>query len=64
MPSERKPRKMIPPETIYLQVVGSDDTADVEETYSRPFDDSEVTWCADKINDSDLEYRLVKRRTR
>ena len=35
-------------ETIYLQIED---------------DDGETTWCQDKINDTDLEYRLVKKRT-
>ena len=50
-----------PPDRIYLQVVDSDEPADIEATYSQPFAEHEVTWCTDKIFDSDLEYRLVSR---
>jgi hypothetical protein len=41
------PEQANAPEVIYLQVGDGDDW-------------SAVTWCRDRINDSDLEYRLVK----
>lgn len=55
------PDKIEPPETIYLQWWG---TGDPSEPFDVPPDSipDAVTWCRDRINDSDLEYRLVKRR--
>lgn len=51
----RKPRVIAPPNRIFLCPGELDD--DVE------FDDlSEVSWCADKQEDTDVEYRLVKPR--
>lgn len=44
-----------PPERIYLQL-GSD-----YEKHDK-IDWSEVTWCADEIENTDIEYRLVKRK--
>ncbi len=38
--------KSVPPEVIYLQVGEG----------SNEYEDEGVTWCRDKINDSDLEY--------
>jgi len=41
------------PKNIYLQVDMDGDTSEVE------FKDlSDVSWCADKINDTDLKYQL------
>lgn len=56
----RRPKANNPPETIYLQV--GDIDSDCE--FSECDDSGEVTWCADKIHDTDIEYRLVKRRKR
>jgi hypothetical protein len=39
-------------EIIYLQWYGDDE-------HDKKAD--EVTWCDDKINDNDLEYKLVKK---
>lgn len=44
---------MNPPQTIYLQ--WSDDP---DADYVDPRD---TTWCADRINDNDFEYRLVEK---
>jgi hypothetical protein len=54
-----------PPETIYLQVVGSDDEVNVREFWAKPFceTEGEKTWCTDRQFDSDLEYRLVRPRS-
>jgi hypothetical protein len=38
------------PENIFLQVEGAEDGDNFKEL--------EVTWCSDKINDSDIEYIL------
>ncbi len=51
----RKPRILNPPETIYLNV-GPDLEADMEFNALE-----EVTWCGEKIDEFDIEYRLVKR---
>lgn len=45
-----------PPERIYLQVGDIDTDCEFSEC-----ERSEVTWCADQIHDTDIEYRLVKR---
>lgn len=45
-----------PPERIYLQVGDIDRDCEFAEC-----ERSEVTWCADPIHDTDIEYRLVKR---
>jgi hypothetical protein len=47
-----------PPDRIYLQVGDIDRDCEFAECESS----GEVTWCADKINDNDIEYRLVKRK--
>ena len=40
------------PKTIYIQI----------EDHIGEFSDlGECTWCVDKINDSDIEYRLISR---
>lgn len=44
------------PERIYLNVGDLPYDVDFDEL-------SDVTWCEDKQDDSDLEYRLVKRRS-
>lgn len=44
------------PERIWLQVYGDE----VPER-GLPPDDWEVTWCEDKINDSDVEYVLASK---
>lgn len=50
----RTPKVIDPPKTIYLVAGDLDEDA--------PFDElHEVSWCADKIGQSDVEYRLVKR---
>jgi hypothetical protein len=50
----RKPKAVNPPLTIFLQV------GDIEEDCT--FDEcrEEVTWCWDRIFDTDIEYRLVR----
>lgn len=55
-----KPKAKNPPERIYLQV------GDIEEDceFSECSLGGEVTWCDDKQYDTDIEYRLVKRRSR
>ena len=50
--TEKEDDKKIP-EFIYLQWF-SEDGIDIEEA-------EEVTWCEDRINDSDLVYKLVKK---
>ena len=45
------------PEKIYLQI-GEDCPDDVDF-----YELSEITWCADKIHDNDIEYQLVKKGT-
>lgn len=53
----KTPRVINPPATIYLVAGDLDEDA--------PFDElHEVSWCADKIGNSDVEYRLVKRSAR
>jgi hypothetical protein len=47
---------LMPPETIWLQI--GEDEPGVENKSFSEFRD-EVTWCWHKINDNDLEYRLV-----
>lgn len=46
-----------PPERIWLQVGEIERDCEFSEC-----DSGEVTWCADPIHDTDIEYRLVKRR--
>lgn len=53
----KKPRVLNPPERIFLQYGQIDE--DVEHDLC-----DEVTWCTDQIDESDVEYRLVKRRKR
>jgi len=46
------------PNKIYLQV-------DSENERPENFDDlTEVTWCKEKINDTDLEYHLIDNKKR
>lgn len=52
------PKAKNPPETIYLQVGDIDQDCEFNECYMS----SEVTWCHDKQFDTDIEYRLVKRK--
>jgi hypothetical protein len=56
----RKPRVLNPPERIFLQVGELDADWEFDEAERS----GEVTWCADPIYDTDVEYRLVKRRKR
>ena len=43
------------PKKIYIQV---------EDSIGEFGDLGEATWCVDKINDSDIEYRLVERKAK
>lgn len=43
------------PQRIFLQVGDVDKDTDFSEL-------SDITWCVDRINDSDIEYRLVKKK--
>ena len=56
----RKPRLLNPPERIFLQV--GELLEDWE--FSAAERTGEVTWCEDQQYDTDVEYRLVKRRKR
>jgi hypothetical protein len=56
----RKPRVLNPPERIFLQVGELDEDWEFDEAERS----GEVTWCADSQFDTDVEYRLVKRRKR
>ena len=47
-----------PPQTIWLQI--GDDIDDDTDW----FDVSDVTWSEEQIHDTDIEYRLVRRRSR
>ena len=49
------------PRKIYLQWWGADRDELTDEEFNEPVDpvDGEVTWCRDKINDTDLEYVLA-----
>jgi hypothetical protein len=49
------------PEKIYLQVTEED--IELSENDFNNFDTECVTWCKDRINDTDIEYQLVKKRT-
>lgn len=40
-----------PPRKIYLQFYGDSETDDIG-----PVDDGDVTWCIDRINNSDIVY--------
>ena len=53
----KKPRALNPPERIFLQVGPIDDDCEFDLC-------DEVTWCADSQWETDIEYRLVKRRKR
>jgi hypothetical protein len=55
-----KPKVLNPPERIFLQVGDIDEDVQWAEEWAC----GEVTWCADQQFDSDIEYRLVKRRSR
>jgi hypothetical protein len=55
----RKPRITHAPDVIYIQVGDIDEDVDF-----RQVETEDVTWCEDRQFDSDLEYRLVKRRKR
>lgn len=54
-----KPKALNPPERIFLQVGEIDEDCQFHELA-----EGEVTWCADSQFDTDIEYRLVKRRSR
>lgn len=56
----KKPRLLNPPERIFLQV--GELLEDWE--FSAAERTGEVTWCEDQQYDTDVEYRLVKRRKR
>lgn len=51
-----KPKAFKPPDRIFIQV------GDIEQDceFAECEDSGEVTWCADQINDTDIEYRLVR----
>ncbi len=53
----RKPRITHVPDVIYLQLGDIDDDVDFSKVAT-----DDITWCEDRIHDSDIEYRLVKRR--
>jgi hypothetical protein len=53
-----KIKALNPPERIFLQVGDIEQTCEFSECESS----GEVTWCADKQWETDIEYRLVKRR--
>lgn len=58
-------KRVIPddaPETIYLQWLG-EDAAEALEPLPKFKDGAEVYWCSDSIFDTDLEYRLVRRKS-
>jgi len=44
------------PEVIYLQVYGDGDKFE-----GLPPEGAEITWCADRINDSDVRYVIDRR---
>lgn len=50
-----KPRVINPPQRIFLQVGEL-----VEDAAFDDLAEGEVTWCIDKIDDNDIEYRLVR----
>lgn len=54
----RKAKVINPPERIFLCV------GDLEYEDAEFSDLREVTWCSEKIDESDVEYRLVKRSAR
>lgn len=56
-----KSKVLNPPERIWLQVLGDDDTGDGFHYSDIAIE--EITWHDEKIFDSDVEYRLVKRRS-
>lgn len=56
----RKPKALNPPERIFLQVGDIDEDCE----FSECEDSGEVTWCADRQWDTDIEYRLVRRKRR
>lgn len=50
------------PKKIYLQVLTENDELSQEEIEQTNFNElSEVSWCADRIFDSDIEYILANR---
>jgi hypothetical protein len=51
---------MRPPERIYLQIDPTSDNADYEEAVW----DEQVTWCAERIGASDVEYVIAPREKR
>jgi hypothetical protein len=56
--SARKPRVLNPPKRIFLNV--GEPEEDVEfDALHRGYEDS-LTWCETPLDDSDIEYRLVK----
>jgi hypothetical protein len=54
----KKPKVIDPPETIYLQIGEIDEDVKWADEWAC----GEVTWCADRQFDCDVEYRLVKRK--
>lgn len=53
----RKPKVLNPPERIYLQV------GEIVE-FRAIAHNCEASWCDSKVYDSDIEYRLVKRKAK
>jgi hypothetical protein len=51
----KKAKVINPPQRIFLQVGELDEDAVFDDLA-----DGEVTWCIDKIEDTDIEYRLVR----
>ena len=55
--SNRKWRVLNPPERIWLQVGDIEQDCDFSACSQ-----ADISWCADEIFDTDIEYRLVKSR--
>ena len=55
----KAPKVKNPPESIYLNVGDLDGDCEFGDLYA-----SEVTWCEDQMSESDIEYRIVKRRSK
>jgi hypothetical protein len=58
----KKSKVINPPERIYLQVLGDDDSG-IDTPYKDVSMDL-ITWHDGRIFDADVEYRLVKRSAR
>ena len=56
--SEQKPRAYNPPQRIWLQVGDIQTDCDFNEC-----GDADVSWCATQVYDTDVEYRLMTRRS-